>query len=214
MCGRYLLRTPPHAACQPPWDAYWRDISAFIPRFNICPGERSPVVLRREGRTACEPLFWGFKPSWSKYQPVINARAESVLQSRMFRDSARYRRCLVMADGFYEPKGPAGARKRPWYLFEYDDGRGFAFAGIWTGSGFSIITCEANDRVRPVHDRMPLILDPTDWQGWLDEDQDDGAIEVMLEPGEYPGLVYRPVSDYAKKPGNEGPQCVAPVASA
>lgn len=214
MCGRYLLRNPIQSAGDPPWNQYWRELSVFSPRYNICPSESSAVIRRRDGQVVCEKLQWGFKPAWSKYKPVINARAEKLLSSGMFRDSARCRRCLVLADGFYEPKGPQGARNRPWYLFEFQDQHPFAIAGIWVEEGFTIITCDANSIIEPVHDRMPLIIDSRDWSRWLDENLEDREVVSLLLPREYPGMISRPVSDYVKKAGNEGPRCTENIASA
>ncbi|MCW8193805.1 SOS response-associated peptidase [Proteobacteria bacterium 005FR1] len=214
MCGRYLLRNAPKEETHPLWSEFWRNISVFSPRFNICPSEESPVIRRVAGELVCEPLKWGFKPSWSKYHPVINARAENVFSSKMYRKSLLQRRCLVLADGFYEPKGPQGAKNRPWYLFEYEDGRSFCFAGLWINEGFTLITCEANSLIAAIHDRMPLIIDPRDQERWLAGDLDEHGIQELLMPRDYPGMISRPVSDYVKKPGNEGPQCIAAVGSA
>lgn len=214
MCGRYLLRNPVESACDPPWSQFRRELGVFAPRYNICPGESSAVIRRCHHEVLCEGLKWGFKPAWSKYNPVINARAESLLRSKMFQESAHYRRCLVLADGFYEPKGPRGAKNRPWYLFEFADQRTFAIGGIWIEEGFTIITCDANSLISPIHDRMPLIIDRRNWEAWLDHELDGASLMSLLQPWEYEGMITRPVSDYVKKPGNEGPQCTENIASA
>lgn len=214
MCGRYLLRSAPKDESHTLWQQYWREISVFAPRYNLCPSEECPVVFRKNDQLACEAMKWGFKPSWSKYNPAINARAETVLSSKMYRESILQRPCLVPADGFYEPLGPRGAKNRPWYLFEYEDGRSFTFAGFWINNGFTLITCEANSLIEPIHDRMPVIVDPPDQELWLAADLDEARIVELITPREYPGMRSRPVSDYVKKPGNEGPQCIAAVGSA
>jgi putative SOS response-associated peptidase YedK len=213
MCGRYLLRNAPKHESHTLWRQYWREVSVFSPRYNVCPSEQSPVLMQKNGQVVRETLQWGFKPSWSSYNPVINARAETVLSSKMYRESILQRRSLVLADGFYEPRGPRGAKNRPWYVFEYEDGRSFSFAGIWINGGFTLITCEANSLIAPIHERMPLIVDPLDEEQWIAEDLGEPDIARLLLPREYPGMSSRPVSDYVKKAGNEGPQCIANVGS-
>lgn len=210
MCGRYLLRNAP-----PDTQMSWREYRDRImgvysgPRYNICPSDSCVILRNVGGQIIADALKWGFKPSWSKYQPSINARAEGLLESKMFKGAALHNRCLVVADGFYEPKGPSGQKSRPWHLFQYPDFRTFAIAGIWLNDGFTIVTVEANSQVGPIHDRMPHILPPENWSPWLDPTvTDEAAIQAMLEPRDYPGLEAIPVTDYAKKPGNEGPQCI------
>lgn len=215
MCGRYLLRSAPEDASLPPWKEYWRNLSLNLDiktRFNICPSQTCLVIRNVEENAQVDVLHWGFKPSWSKYTPSINARAESVATSKMFKGSLRHKRCLIMCDGFYEPKGASGSKNRPWHLFEYADQRTFTLAGIWTENGFAIITCAANQQVNPIHDRMPLILDEEYWQTWLDlKMQDEKELGFLLEPRDHPKLISRAVSNFVKKPGNEGEECIAPI---
>lgn len=213
MCGRYLLRKAPPET-QMSWQEYRDRITGVYsgPRYNICPSDACVVLRHRDGHIVADQLKWGFKPDWSKYNPSINARAEGLLESKMFKGPALHNRCLVVADGFYEPKGPSGQKNRPWYLFEYPDQRAFAIAAIWLADGFTIITNEANSQIAPIHDRMPHILEPAEWAKWLDPNMTDASeIAAMLEPREYPGLEALEVSDFVKKPGNEGSQCIQPV---
>lgn len=220
MCGRYLLRAAPEGTTLPPWSEYWQDINLSsplsgtnaVPRYNICPSQSCLVIRNVEGTPQADILNWGFKPSWSKYAPSINARAEGVAASKMFKGSLRHKRCLVICDGFYEPKGPSGSKNRPWYLFEFEDRKPFAMAGIWTEDGFAIITSAANQQVTAIHDRMPLIIEEKNWRTWMDlKLQDEKELVFLLESRDYPRLVSREVSNFVKKPGNEGEECIKAV---
>ena len=141
----------------------------LAPRFNIAPTQDVTVVRAPSGRRQAGQVQWGLVPSWARDESIgsklINARAETVAEKPAFRAALRARRCLVLADGFFEWQ-PAGGRKQPWY-FRARDGRPFAFAGLWERwqpaggeavESCAIITTEANDVVRPVHERMPVIL--------------------------------------------------------
>lgn len=215
MCGRYLLRNAPEDAELGPWQEFADSMRGLIttPRYNICPSQDCLLLRVVEGNKVVESLPWGFKPSWSKYNPLINAKAENLFSSKMFKHSAKKQRCLVIADGFYEPKGPSGSKNRPWYLFQYKDKRTFAIAGIWLDSGFAIITVAANELVNPIHNRMPHILPSTYWDRWLDPKvNDEVEIEYLLKPENYDEMECYQVSNYVKKPGNEGPQCSEQIA--
>ncbi len=214
MCGRYLLRDAPEDAELGSWREYADLMRGEIsgPRYNICPSQDCLLIRTVDGKKKCDKLSWGFKPGWSKYNPLINAKAENLFDSKMFKASVMRKRCLIIADGFYEPKGASGTKNRPWYLFEYENKQSFAMAGIWIDSGFAIITCAANSIVGPIHTRMPLILDPADWDRWLDPDvQEHLELADLLQSREYDGLAAYEVSNFVKKPGNEGPQCIEPA---
>ena len=216
MCGRYLLRNAPEDAELGSWREYAELMRGEFtrPRYNICPSQDCLLLRVVDGNKVCETLSWGFKPHWSKYNPLINAKAENLFASKMFKHSAKQQRCLVITDGFYEPKGPSSAKNRPWFLFQYKDKRTFAMAGIWLDTGFAIITCEANNLVSPCHNRMPLIIEPDNWERWLDlQVSDEVELADLLQSREYPEMECYEVSNYVKKPGNEGPQCVEAVAS-
>ena len=146
------------------------------PRYNIAPTQDAPVVRQTKDADEREMdmLRWGLVPSWSQGPDsgysMINARAETVATKPAFRSAFRFRRCLVPADGFYEWRKVAG-RKQP-YRITVKDGEPFAFAGLWehwTGpdgyvvQSFTIVVTEANELLRPIHDRMPVILDPADY---------------------------------------------------
>ncbi len=171
--------------------------SNFPARYNIAPTQNVPVVRRqpKSGERELVTLRWGLVPSWAKEigigAKMINARAETVTDKPAFRDAFRTRRCLIVADGFYEwqaqPQGPkhagpkhAGPKhpgpKQPWFITTAD-GRPFAFAGLWEEwwspesnliETCTIITTEASPALRPVHQRMPVILTPERFDAWLD----------------------------------------------
>lgn len=178
MCGRFSLTTPRREVLDHYGIQDAPTLFLLKPRFNIAPSQQIAVVrMGSEGRELRE-LRWGLVPSWAK-QPetgfsMINARAETVHTKPAYRALFRRRRCLIPADGFYEWQA-VGGEKQPW-RFTMKDGV-FSFAGLWDrwqGQGgeviesATIIVTDANDLVRPIRDRMPVIVDPVDYAFWLD----------------------------------------------
>jgi putative SOS response-associated peptidase YedK len=177
MCSRYSL-TSPHEAVR----AYFKYSGEhpFPPRLTIAPTE--PVAIVRQalkGERELTLVRWGLLPSWVKdpreFATIINARSETVREKPSFRGAIRHKRCLVPADGFYEWMGEKGA-KRP-FRFGLVGGGLLAMAGLyehWLGADGSeletmaILTTDANDFMAPIHDRMPVIVDPADFDLWLD----------------------------------------------
>jgi len=221
MCGRYNLRTPASELVEffelhaPP---------VWTPRYNIAPTQ-SVLAIRAHGDARMPALFrWGLIPNWAKDPAIgsrmINARSETVSDKPSFRSAFRRRRCLVLADGFYEWQATGGARKQPWHI-ERQDGRPFAFAGLWeswdSGEGSAIesctiITTTPNSRLAEIHDRMPVILDADSYDEWINpEGQDVDRLLELLVPCPDDFLVTHPVSTYVNSPKNEGPECVEPV---
>ena len=197
-------------------------IPSLPPRFNVAPTQEVAVV-RQPGAAderSLDLLRWGLIPYWAKDPSIgnrmINARAESVADKPAFRDSFRERRCLVPSNGFYEwSKTEHG--KQPYYV-RVLGGKLFAFAGLWDrwrdSSGdvretFTIITTEPNELLRPVHNRMPVILAPQDYDRWLASDPAD--LTTLLRPYPSEQMSYYPVSRYVNSPDNEGPECIRPV---
>jgi putative SOS response-associated peptidase YedK len=192
MCGRFTLRTPLTVLSQQfLFELGDRPQVDWPPaRENICPTQDVAVVRQAAagGPRALAMLHWGLIPSWAKDKKIassmINARCETVAEKPAFRAALARRRCLILADGFYEWK-KEGKQKLP-FLFQAQDGRPFAFAGLWERwrgclpdgqpadnsmpplESCTIITTAANDLCRPVHERMPVILDPADYDRWLD----------------------------------------------
>ncbi len=218
MCGRFTLRTPAHRLAE----AFGvGDLSNLPPRYNIAPTQDAAVVRPGPEGEARElvMLRWGLVPSWS-YGPsaysMINARAETVATKPAFRAAFRHRRCLVPADGFYEWQKVDGG-KQP-YLVELASGEPFAFAGLWEHweggeviESFTIVVTEANELLRPIHERMPVILDPPDYNLWLEAGTAVArAAEDLLRPYPADRMAARPVSRRVNNPRYDDPECVAP----
>lgn len=175
MCGRYTLTRPEEVL-----EALFGDSvvggSALSARFNIAPTQDVPVVRWQEGPELAL-LRWGLVPSWTKpdqrLPTLINARCETIHEKPSFRAAFRARRCVLLADGFYEWERANGQRL-PW-LFRRKDGSGFGMAGIWERWGrgdegvesVAIVTTQANEVVERVHQRMPVMLQKDDVMGWL-----------------------------------------------
>jgi putative SOS response-associated peptidase YedK len=229
MCGRYSLIIPPDAirllfniiGPLPNWP----------PRYNLAPTESVPILRRREGAPADaaderELLLarWGLVPGWAKDLSIgarcINARAESIETTPAFRAAFTARRCLIPADGFYEWQATSEKRKQPWRI-ALADGGPFGFAGLWESwrapegqpvVSCSIVTCDANALLAPIHGRMPVILAPEDHAAWLAPETAPPALKALLKP--YPAelmQVYR-VSTLVNSSRNEGAELIAPVA--
>lgn len=185
MCGRYTV-----SKTQEILGTFFRvEFSiTHLPIYNASPGQHLPVILDIEPRRIV-PAHWGIKPDWAPQESrlLINARAESVNQRPTFRESFRKRRCLVIADGFYEWKATR-AGKQPFRITLRND-EPFAFAGIWQEvdgePAYVILTTEANQATRPIHDRMPVILERREEAPWLDHDVSSADALKLLDP--YPG---------------------------
>ena len=229
MCGRFTLRTNSAAWCQqflPNLDpADWSPAAA--PRYNIAPTQMIPCILRE---TTGDPrkvvtMRWGLVPPWAKDLAIgnrmINARGETVDEKPSFRKSLMARRCLIPADGYFEWQKTSDG-KQP-YLIEMAAGGVFAMAGLWeenrkaTGDGTTLLSCtvittDANRTTGQVHDRMPVILDPDQYDRWLDPGfRDTGALKGMLDSAAEDLLELTPVSRHVNNPKNDDAQCVSPL---
>ena len=191
-------------------------------RFNIAPTQDAPVVVDdRRGRRV-EELRWGLAPAWAargaQRLNMINARAETLLEKPAYRGLVERStgRCLVLADGWYEWQKPEDPKqpRRP-LRFSLRSRAPFCFAGLWTAGTFTIVTCEANELARPIHDRMPVaVIDPASWHAWLDPALDGPAAVELLRPLASDALQVRPANPLVNSADNEGPQCLAEVAPA
>lgn len=199
------------------------ELAPLEPRYNLAPSQDLATIRQDgEGRRVLSMERWGLVPHWAKDPAVgnrlINARAESVATKPAFRDSLRRRRCLVPADGFYEWSG-RGAERRP-YLFRRPDRALLGIAGLyarWIGEGGEVIdsctlvTTEANASLAPFHHRMPVILAPGDYAGWLDRTQEDPEVLTsLLTPCPPEWLDACPVSTRINSPRNDDPACLIP----
>jgi putative SOS response-associated peptidase YedK len=197
------------------------------PRYNIAPTQDVAVVrYAREGDgRELVLLRWGLVPFWAKDVVVgykmINARAETIGEKPAFRHAFRQRRCLVVADGFYEWAKTLTGRKQPFFMTVADD-RPFAFAGLWESwsspkgeriESCAIIVTQANEMLRPIHDRMPAILDGDHFDSWLDMKAPLTDVKALLRP--FPGaMTLFPVSSRVNAVRNDDPDCLAPIGPA
>ncbi len=204
-----------------------RQLPLFEPRYNIAPTQ-DVVIVRAggEGERELAVVRWGLVPPWAKSPgsgpPLVNARAESIAEKPTFRTAVRRRRCLVPADGFYEWQEQPGvskrAKKQPYFIHRPDDGI-LALAGVWetwTGAAplqiesCTIVTTTANSTLAPLHERMPVIIAPSDFEFWLDPQvADPAAISHLLTPADDDELVAGPVGTHVNRVANDDPQCIA-----
>lgn len=224
MCGRYTLVRVEDVIEKFPWIEHPQ--FDWSPRYNIAPSQ--PVLaVANDQPTRLVHLAWGLVPSWAKDPSVgnrmINARAETLADKPSFRTALKRRRCLVLADGFYEWQSRPGQKVKTPMLIRMRDHKPFAFAGLWDhwhgadGSEIrscTIITTTPNELMRPIHDRMPAILAEDAHQAWLVAgDADPAAMARLLGPHPADAMEAMDVSRYVNAPGNEGPKCVEPVES-
>ena len=220
MCGRYSLIAD-IGELQERFDFDGSELT-HAPRYNIAPPQMA-LAVTNGGRRRGSYMRWGLIPSWAKSASVgsrmINARAEMVAERPSFRTALQRRRCLVLADGFYEWKGK-GSGKRPMRIV-MASGEPFAFAGLWDAwrdpkgevlRSCTIITTSANELLSPIHDRMPVIL-PRELESlWLDHDiQDPAALDGILRPYPAEAMEVHEVSSLVNSPANDGPEMVVPV---
>lgn len=184
MCGRYALYGPPSRYREYFGTLDWPECAD---RYNIAPSASVPVVRQApDGRRVVDLLRWGLVPNWAKDAAIgaklNNARGETVADKPSFRSAWRRRRCLVPACGYYEWQPIAGDRKQPWFIRLKDD-KPMAMGGLWESWGdpatgalirtFCIITTGPNDVMRPIHDRMPVVVAPEYWSAWLNPAEPD-----------------------------------------
>lgn len=226
MCGRYMITSPVEAIRE----AFAVDERPNLgPRYNVAPTQDVPIVRRKAGADASRGagrslalVRWGLVPFWAKdlkfgYR-TINARAETVATAPAFRDAFRRRRCLVVADGFYEWQKREGG-KQP-FLIRVKGGSPFAFAGLWESwtdktsgervESCTIIVTRANALVAPIHDRMPVILAAVDYDAWLDPAAADGQTLLRSYPAEE--MEAFPVSTRVGNVKNDDAGLIEPVA--
>lgn len=229
MCGRYTLRVPRARIIERFQIA--RDLTSqehLFERYNIAPSQKVAAVrIALDGARELVPLRWGLIPHWAKEArseySTINARAETVAEKPAFRSAFRQRRCLIPADGFYEWQVRPGSKlKQPWYI-QLKDGELFAFAGLWERwepragvegepvESCTILVTDANELVRPIHDRMPVILDPADYEIWLNPTHDPAALRALLKPYPAQAMVAWKIGTRVNNPRNDDPACLEAV---
>ena len=163
MCARYRLKISLRYIAEI-LGMSWTEFEEFSekPRLNIQISQRVPIVRMEDGQKKLTMAEWGFIAPWDKKTRLFNAVGETLSVKRTFSESFKDRRCLIPADGFYEWPGKQTT------LIHYSDDRPFCFAGLWLSDTVTMITCAPNDFMRPIHHRMPVILQTTDYETWLD----------------------------------------------
>jgi len=222
MCGRFTLS---YKADELQLSLGLADIpSGLEPRYNIAPTQAIPAILNNKERKI-EYIYWGLVPSWAKDisigSKMINARSETILEKPSFKTSFQRRRCIILADGFYEWKKSNQNKSSTPYYFQLRDRSIFAFAGIydiwhspeggelWSGS---VITCAANDLVAPIHERMPVILNRETMWNWLDNVPVEKLIR-MMSPYPPDEMIKTEVSTKVNSALFDTPECITPVKS-
>lgn len=223
MCGRYTLTNPDPARLRARFDILESSELAEEPRYNIAPTDPVLAVRRDEaGERDLGQLRWGLVPGrWAERKgerPLINARAETLVSQPAFAESFRERRCLLPADGFYEWLRDDRGKRPVW--FSRPEGDLFAFAGIWAAlrtrdsdgvnHSCALITCAPNELMRPIHNRMPVVLDPAAEAAWLDPEREPQDLLDLLVPAPEETLVTRTVGDLVNDVRQDGPALIAP----
>ena len=221
MCGRYTIIASPEALRA----LYgYEEQPNFPPRYNVSPTQPIAIVRLIDGKRHFALVRWGLLPSWVKdpkaFTLLINARGESIAEKPAFRAAMKRRRCLIPADGFYEWK-PVGSRKQPYYVHA-KAGTPLAFAGVWetwTGPNgeemetAAIVTTTANRTLAPIHNRMPVILAPEQFELWLDNaNVEPSAATALIKPAPDDLLEAYPVTTDVNRPANDNPKLVEQVA--
>ncbi|MGD1871922.1 MAG: SOS response-associated peptidase [Mastigocoleus sp.] len=219
MCGRFSLSTSPQVIVE---KFAIEELPIFEPQYNIAPTQNIAIIFNDKGTLLrkCQKLHWGLIPSWASSPKIgtklINARSETVAEKPSFRSAFKHRRCLILADGFYEWKHEKG-QKQPFY-FSLNYREPFLMAGLWERwkspggeeiKSCTILTTEANEILKPVHHRMPIILKPQDYDLWLDQETLPQRLQELLCPYDSAKMTAYPVSTMVNNPRNDSPECIA-----
>lgn len=225
MCGRYSFFIPIEQAEQS-LNVKAIPVEGWLPRYNAAPSQAMPVITN-EFPGVIQFFRWGLVPKWANDPSIgykmINTRTESIVEKPAFRNIFKYKRCIVLADGYYEwmaaPAGDEGSKpkskpiKQP-YRFHLPGDELIMMAGLWDTWGpenlqtFSIITCPANMDTQPYHDRMPVILSHKEAEQWLGKALNTDELLKLLKPAPEGLLEIYPISTYVNKPGNEGAEVI------
>lgn len=219
MCGRYTII----AKAEEIEKQFEVEVPEFyIPSYNAAPTQTLPVISNRNSKVLSF-YRWGFTLPGARAREkapfIINTRAETLRDKPLFKDNLQHKRCLIIADGFYEWKKRPGGVRIP-YRFITDPESLIAFAGIWVEAyddeneiipSFSIITTPANEVVRPLHDRMPSILTPEAAKQWLDPGLDPSSLLELLKPLPGSGIIRYPVSKRVNSIRNNDPELLKPA---
>ncbi len=223
MCGRFTLAVDPEAL-----QLAFKVLSIVgcdLPRYNVAPSQQAAVISNRDPQNLAF-MQWGLVPSWAKHPKIgsrmINARQETAAEKPSFRAALKRRRCLIPADGFYEWLRQ-GKKKTPVYIHRYKREL-FAFAGLWETwkkpddtalHSFTILTTAANEKLRPIHHRMPVIIEPENYETWLSPRELLPAERAHLMTGSQSDkLTFHEVSPAVNRPANDYPALILPYQAA
>lgn len=210
MCARYAVYGTPKDMVKIFDLIEPSDLSAD-PNFNVCPTDSAPVVVRSGAHNELRSYRFGLLPRWAERKDprlaakFLNARAETALTKPLYRKAIRERRCLVVANGWYEWKGPKGD-KQPWHM--HRGGDLIAFGGLYENGTFSVVTVPANSDTEDIHARMPLLLDEP--LKWLSELDDDGILAMMQPPAGGSVEIHR-VARSVNNVRSSGPELIVPI---
>ena len=222
MCGRFTLTVDPAELREQFESTSFPE--KYAPRFNIAPSQ--PVLaIPNDGSHAADFLLWGLIPSWAKDPSIgnrmINARGETLAEKPAFRGSYKYKRCLIVADGFYEWKSQPGTKTKVPHFIRLKTGKPFAFAGLWDewhdpdGSpvrSCTIITTTPNPLMASIHDRMPVILRAEDYGEWLDQSpRSPDSLQHLIAAFPADLMEAYPVSALVNSPANDQAELIQPV---
>lgn len=220
MCGRSSLHDAPVSVLEklhlPPV------LPGFKPRYNIAPSqEQWTILLDGSDNPEARLIKWGLVPSWADDpvvgQRMVNARSDSVATKPSYEESFRKRRCLILADGYYEWTGSGNSRVP--YFFHLSGDRDFALAGLWdtwvkSGTPLdtgTVITTDASPLAATVHHRMPVVLNPDDAAEWLDSSTPEKRLFELMKPYERDDLECYEVSNLVNSPANDSRDCILPA---
>ena len=220
MCGRFALAATGEEVAE---HYQLSEVPFIVPRYNIAPTQPVAAVrFNRAGERELTFFQWGLIPSWAKDPSIgsrlINARCETAAEKPSFRSAFKRRRCLLPATGFFEWRKTDG-HKQPLYIREADEGI-MSLAGLWeiwqSPDGGELETCtilttEPNALMAPIHDRMPVILDPLDYDMWLDDSTPVDQLQHLMRPFDAEQLLAYPVSTAVNKPQNDTADIIAPM---
>lgn len=223
MCGRFVQATPGEVIAEV---FGLSEVPQLAPRYNLAPTQQAAVVRAEAGGRRLAFCRWGLIPSWAKEQSIgnrlINARAETLAEKPAFRRALVSRRLVIPATGFYEWKRET-SRKTP-YFFRLQGGFPMALAGLWElwqppegppVESFTVITTEANDFMKTIHDRMPAILGREAVEAWLDPSLRDASfLQSLLKPAPAGWLEAFPVTRHVNNPAYDAPDCIVPLGPA
>jgi putative SOS response-associated peptidase YedK len=222
MCGRFVLIADPNTLQQ---TFNLDSVPEIMPRYNIAPTQAVPVITN-EATRQLSMYRWGLIPSWAKEPEIgsrmINARVEGIEDKPAFRAAFKRRRCIVPASGFYEWKKLDAKTKTPMYI-QLKEQPVIGFAGLWEAwhdsdggewRTFTILTTTANDFMRPIHDRMPVILRPEAYDEWLQPgEMSASALKPLLQPYDPKAMTAYEVSKLVNRATVDMPECIVPIAS-